>query len=91
MSETRIKTILQSFEPIGLEDINDAELMDRIDTKFIFNIEDLDDFLQTLKSNYDVLVIDDSVISRYNSLYFDLWCIFWHNDICFYTEISCCQ
>lgn len=71
MSETRIKTILQSFEPIGLEDINDAKLMDRIDTKFIFNIEDLDDFLQTLKSNYNVLVIDDSVISRYNSLYFD--------------------
>ncbi len=71
MSVSVIKNILSSFEPIGLKDINDVKLMDRVDTKFSFNFEDLESFLSSLKEDYQVLVIDESPISKYNSLYYD--------------------
>lgn len=71
MLESSIKTILNSFKPIGLKDINDVKLMDRVDTKFSFNVDHLESFLKSLESDYNVLVIEDSPISKYNSLYFD--------------------
>ena len=71
MSESNIRTLLNSFEPIGLKDINDVKLMDRVDTKFSFSINDLETFLASLSKDYEVLEIENSPISKYNSLYYD--------------------
>ncbi len=71
MSESNIRNLLNSFKSIGLKDINDVKLMDRIDTKFSFSIKDLELFLVSIVENYDVLEIENSPISKYNSLYYD--------------------
>ena len=71
MLESTIKAVLNSFEPIGLKDINDVKLMDRVDTKFSFNVDHLATFLKSLEADYNVLVIENNPISKYHSLYYD--------------------
>lgn len=71
MSVRNINSLLNSFRPIGLKEINDVKLMDRVDTKFSFNFQHLESFLSVLSEDYDVLVIEDNPISKYNSLYYD--------------------
>jgi hypothetical protein len=63
--------ILNQFKPLGLADIQDAQLMDRIDTKFAFKREELIDILKDLLPDYYILMINNKRISSYQSLYFD--------------------
>jgi len=46
-------------------------LMDRIDSKYIFNIHELPGFLEKLRPYYAVLDINEQEIFSYESLYFD--------------------
>lgn len=62
---------LERFEPYGLNDLSNANLMSRVDTKFVFHISKLADLLNAVKDEYSVLSIDDRRISRYSSMYFD--------------------
>lgn len=48
-----------------------VKLMDRTDTKFTFNINQLEDVLNKAKEFYRILAIENNRISRYKTLYFD--------------------
>jgi hypothetical protein len=68
---TELDSILKSFEPITLKEMDSVKLMDRTDTKFVFKISQLSEFLSQLTNNYKILDVNGNRISRYESLYFD--------------------
>lgn len=69
MSE--INDILNGFEAITLSEMDSVKLMDRTDTKFVFNSAELPSILSELTTDYKVLEINSVRISKYESLYFD--------------------
>lgn len=62
---------LNQFDPITLQEMEGVKLMDRTDTKFIFNINDLCAVLTEAQTNYKIVNIEGNRISRYKTLYFD--------------------
>ena len=66
-----INSIIQSFNPISLSEMDDVKLMSRTDTKFAFNASHLQLILSKLKEYYSVLEIDGKRMHDYKSLYFD--------------------
>lgn len=69
MSE--IKDILNTFDSITLSEMDSVKLMDRTDTKFVFNSVELSSILSQLTADYKILEINNARISKYESLYFD--------------------
>ncbi|MDP4281835.1 MAG: polyphosphate polymerase domain-containing protein [Bacteroidota bacterium] len=63
--------ILDSFNPITLNEMDSVKLMNRTDTKFVFRVDFLEDFLNEIKENYRILIVDGNRISHYETLYFD--------------------
>jgi hypothetical protein len=63
--------ILRDFEPITLQEMEGVKLMNRTDTKFIFNIAQFDDVMRLVKDDYRVLEIAGKKHSRYETLYYD--------------------
>lgn len=74
-----IRATLNSFSAHGLNDLDKAKLMSRVDTKYVFNLEHLNTILEAVVDDYSVLDIDGRRISRYSSLYYDT------DDLLFYT------
>lgn len=66
-----VKSILQTFEPISLAEMDGVKLMDRTDLKFIFHARQLPELLAAIKSDYRVLEIAGNRMSRYETLYYD--------------------
>jgi hypothetical protein len=62
---------LQQLQPITLEEMDGVKLMDRTDTKYVFNISRLPDFLAEVSSTYRVLEVNNCRCSRYETVYFD--------------------
>lgn len=62
---------LNQFDPITLEEMEGVKLMDRTDTKFTFNINELAAILEEAKNYYRILSVEGNRISRYKTLYFD--------------------
>ena len=52
-----INDILVNFNPIGLNEMEDVALMERIDKKFILKKSQLIDILEILNQNYSCLTI----------------------------------
>ncbi len=74
MTVTALGTIeqhLSTFKSIGLKELDQVALLDRMDTKYVFTVEQLPDFLDQLKDKYFILEINDSRMFQYESLYFD--------------------
>jgi len=67
-----LSDILNTFEPITLEEMDTVKLMNRIDTKFVFHASKLPAILEELKKNYRVLEMAGTRSTRYESVYFDL-------------------
>jgi len=63
--------ILHQFESISLEKLLDADLMNRVDSKFLVNFSLLPKLLEELKDHYHVLEIENQRISKYENFYFD--------------------
>ena len=63
--------LLDMFEPLGLEDLNSAGLLDRVETKYVLSVDDLADVLDAVSEQYGVLTIDEEVLHRYENQYFD--------------------
>ena len=63
--------MLREYRPVSLEELDAARLMNRIDTKYIFHIDQLESLLLGAADHYRILAIGDRRIFRYNSLYFD--------------------
>ena len=66
-----LTTILQQYTPISLEQMDHVQLLDRVDTKFVFNQEQLSEYLARLSDKYLILAIDGKILHPYETLYFD--------------------
>ncbi len=66
-----IENLLERFGPISLPDMDRVSLMDRVDTKFVFHIDDLPGILLEALPHYQVLEISQKRLFNYHSLYYD--------------------
>ena len=66
-----INKILASFEPISLNQMDEVKLMNRTDTKFVFEYSLLNKLMEEIKAHYYVLDINGIRLNAYRSLYFD--------------------
>lgn len=65
------KQSLDSLNTISLKELDSLKLLNRVDTKFVFNIEVLPLILAEIDKDYEILQIGDHKIFQYESLYFD--------------------
>lgn len=64
-------SMLDAFKHITLDDIKTVKLLNRVDTKFVFEVSKVEALLKKLKNDYDVLKINNEVAVAYESQYFD--------------------
>lgn len=62
---------IAQFEPIALDQMAGAALLDRVETKFVFHEGRLDAILEALAGSYRVLEVNASRLNHYRTLYFD--------------------
>lgn len=62
---------LQDFTPISLSEMDEVKLLNRTDTKFVFNNKQLLEMLPQLKADYKALEIKGRRAAQYQTLYFD--------------------
>ncbi len=73
--------ILDTFDSVGLKQIDSVKLMNRVDTKFVFAKTKLSGVLQELMKDYYVLEIKDKRVSGYKTMYYDS-----EDFICYYMH-----
>jgi hypothetical protein len=66
-----IQEALNRFEPITLKEMDSVKLMNRTDTKFIFNIRHFAPVMEQIVKDYRVLEVEGKRLSRYETLYYD--------------------
>ncbi|MCH2233761.1 MAG: polyphosphate polymerase domain-containing protein [Crocinitomicaceae bacterium] len=62
---------MKSFSPITLGEMDEVQLMNRTDTKFVMERGFFNKILPELANDYRVLNINGNLISNYKTLYFD--------------------
>ena len=72
--------ILSSFSPISLKEMDSVKLLNRTDTKFIFNKNLFDLILSKIKNDYQILTINNKKTASYRTLYFDTDLFKFYND-----------
>lgn len=80
MSHFETSLILNSFDPISLEEMEAFMLMDRLETKFVFSVAKLPEILDCLKDNYRILEIQNLRNFPYHTTYLDT------SDYFFFTQ-----
>jgi hypothetical protein len=63
--------VLETFNTIQLSDLMQIELLNRVDTKYVFHLQDLEEILEEIRGDYSVLEIDGKRMHAYETLYFD--------------------
>jgi len=71
MSTQQLDNIIDSFDPILLEEINESALMNRVDTKFLITFQQLLLILPKLSEHYRILDIEGLRTPQYESDYYD--------------------
>jgi hypothetical protein len=71
MNESLIETSLSSFEPISLDSISTASLMNRVDIKFVFSAGKISDLINLLSGKYRILEINNLRLFPYLTTYLD--------------------
>jgi hypothetical protein len=66
-----IYSILNTFDPITLEQMEPVKLMDRIDKKYTLHISQLPEVLNEIRKDYFVLDIKNKRSTTYHTIYFD--------------------
>jgi hypothetical protein len=70
--ELDIRWLVGGFNPITLEDLNQkAEMLSRIDNKYVVNRWDMERVLPDLLQEFDILEIEDRRAFTYDTRYFD--------------------
>mgnify|MGYP003339124289 CR=1 FL=1 len=64
-------TLLGSFEPISLKEMEPVKLMDRVDKKFMLTLGQLPQLLNEIRNDYFVLQVDGKRTTDYRTIYFD--------------------
>ncbi len=68
---TATERAVASFTPITLDEIGDAALLNRVETKYVVSADTLPTFLTAIRDDYRVLSIEGERLNRYKTLYFD--------------------
>jgi len=68
--QPRLAGVLESYNSIGLDELGAASLMNRVDTKYVFHVGELESLLTSLQNDYRVLKVAGTQ-NPYCSLYFD--------------------
>ncbi len=68
---TDLLTQLASMNGIPLQEVKAIKLMNRVDTKYVANINLLQPFLELAKQSYAVQEIDTSRLATYDTMYYD--------------------
>lgn len=68
---SEILNIIDTFCPIGLNDMDNVRLMNRIDTKYVMSVHKIPQFLEMMNESYKVLEISGERLFSYNSIYLD--------------------
>lgn len=66
-----LQFMLNQFSPISLEQLGEAALMNRLETKYIFRGDQIYDLLSALGTEYRILEINGQRICRYQTMYYD--------------------
>lgn len=66
-----LSSVLCTFDPITLSEMDGVKLLDRTDTKFVFHYHQLPGVLESLSKYYRVLDVNGIKKNRYETLYFD--------------------
>lgn len=66
-----INSLVESFDTIGLNDLDKVKLLNRRDTKYVIPYKDLEDLLIELKRHYRILAIGDDRTIDYDTIYYD--------------------
>jgi len=66
-----LKHSLSQFEAITLQEMENVKLMERTDTKYTFHVSQLLAVLQESVPFYKVRIIENTVINRYKTMYYD--------------------
>jgi len=74
------QNLLKDLQTISLDELDKVKLLDRKDTKFVFNQNQLPSILEKIKPYYRILEINNSPIFNYDNTYFDT------NDFLFYNQ-----
>ena len=67
----QLTAILKTFEPISLKEMDRVKLLNRVDTKYVFDIATLIKVLPEISNHYYVLEIDGKRTNSYQTLYYD--------------------
>jgi VTC domain len=65
--------ILQAFQTFSLFELDSTNLLmkNRFESKYYFNLSQLDSILEACQNRYNILKIDDRLIFDYQNVYFD--------------------
>lgn len=72
--------LLNGLQKISLDDLDKVKLLDRKDTKFVFNQIQLPSIIDKIKPYYRILEINNSSMFKYDNTYFDT------NKLLFYNQ-----
>lgn len=62
---------LKKYQTIGLEQLKEAELQRRVDTKFLLKQSQVIELLDFASEEYFLLEVENSLDSKYDTIYFD--------------------
>ena len=62
---------LKTFESISLKEMDSVELMNRTDTKYIYNLKLLPEIIVSSRNHYRVLEINGEIVFTYKTTYYD--------------------
>jgi VTC domain len=68
---SRVVELVNPYKPISLEEMDHVKLLNRVDSKFIFNTSTLLHCLENLQQEYRILEINNKRFTDYQSLYYD--------------------
>ena len=66
-----IKSILENFKPIELQEMDEVALMERTDEKYTVNFKEIINMLHLISKTYRCLEIDNERLFNYQTEYFD--------------------
>ena len=66
-----IKEVLNTFRPVGLEEMGNTRLMNRVDTKYLMSLRKVPELLILMDGAYRVLEINDNRLFSYYTTYLD--------------------
>ena len=67
----KISEIIAKYSSVSLDEINEVKLMNRIDSKYVFNASKLPEILELIREQFFVLEIGGNRVQTYNTSYYD--------------------